>query len=341
MEKTDREKISIVVPCRNEEDCVRLFYGALIKTLRELPVDYEVIFVDDGSTDRTLELFRELAASDDRVRYLSLSRNFGKEGAIYAGLKAATGDYIGLMDADMQDPPELLKEMYRGIKEEGYDCVGSRRISRTGEPRVRSFFAKRFYKLINRLSDTEIVDGARDYRLMTRKMTDAVLSMSEVDRFSKGLFGWVGFRTKWLEYKNADRAAGKTKWSFGKLVKYAVEGIEDFSTAPMKLNFLFSFLCFLAGIGFVVADVVFLALGRDVSAFFALSPLLLFVGAAVLLGLGITGEYVAKIFRQAKNRPVCLVRETEKDLRADSAKPGEKSGEEEPCGSSGTSEKAS
>ncbi|MBQ2806190.1 MAG: glycosyltransferase family 2 protein [Clostridia bacterium] len=312
------DKISIVVPCKNEEACIELFYDAFVGVISTLPVEYELIFVDDGSTDRTLEIFRTLARRDASVRYISLSRNFGKEGAIYAGLKAATGNLVGLMDVDLQDPPELLREMYHGIKKEGYDCVGCRRTTREGESRVRSFFARAFYKIINRMSDADIVDGARDYRLMSRRMTDAILSMSEVDRFSKGLFGWVGFRTKWLEYRNIDRVAGSTKWSFRKLSKYAIDGIEDFSTAPLKINFFLSLLCMLGALGVLAAHIVFAATDARFHEFMELSPIfiaVLFVGALILFGMGVLGEYIAKILHEAKHRPVYLVKETEDDLK--------------------------
>lgn len=327
-----QNKISIVVPCKNEEACVELFYDAVIKVFGELPADYELVFVDDGSTDGTLELFRSLARRDKRVRYVSLSRNFGKESAIYAGLKETTGNFVGLMDVDLQDPPELLKEMYRGLTEENYDCVGCRRTTRDGEPVVRSFFARKFYKLINKMSETEIVDGARDYRLMTRRMTDAILAMSEVDRFSKGLFSWVGFKTKWLEYKNVDRIAGTTKWSFKRLFKYAVEGIEDFSTAPLRLNFLLSLLCLAGAAGLFIADVVFWCIGKPVDAFFALGPLLLFLASLILFGTGVACEYIAKIFRQTKNRPIYLMKETEADLKEKGEADGEGENAEERSG---------
>lgn len=312
------DKISIVVPCKNEEACIELFYEAFVGVIRTLPVDYELIFVDDGSTDRTLEIFRTLARRDTAVRYISLSRNFGKEGAIYAGLKATTGNLVGLMDVDLQDPPELLREMYRGVKEEGFDCVGCRRTTREGESRVRSFFARAFYKIINRMSDADIVDGARDYRLMSRRMTDAILSMSEVDRFSKGLFGWVGFKTKWLEYRNIDRVAGNTKWSFRKLSQYAIDGIEDFSTAPLRINFFLALLCMLGAVGVLVAHAIIAATDAGCSDFRALSPMLiavLAVGGLILFGMGVLGEYIAKIFHESKKRPVYLVKETEADLQ--------------------------
>lgn len=309
-------KISIVVPCYNEEKCVEAYYAAMRPVREQLSADFEFVFVDDGSRDATLEIVRELARKDAAVRYISFSRNFGKEAAMLAGLQAATGDLVGLMDADLQDPPEMLLEMYKGIVEEGYDCVSCRRADRKGESKIRSAFARLFYKLMNRMSDADIVDGARDYRLMTRKMTDAVLSLSERERFSKGIFGWVGFRTKWLAYKNVERVAGSTKWSFKKLTKYAVSGIEDFSTAPLKINFVFSVLLFLAALAFAVFDIVWAATGHAVSTLFILFPVLFFIACLLFFGLGILGEYVKKIFYEVKNRPVYLVRETERDLAA-------------------------
>jgi glycosyltransferase involved in cell wall biosynthesis len=312
------DKISIVVPCKNEEECVDLFYDEIVKVFAAMPVEYELVFVDDGSTDKTLELFRALAKKDSGVKYVSLSRNFGKEGAMYAGLKHTTGDFVGIMDVDLQDPPALLPEMYQTLKEGAYDCVGSRRVTRKGEPPVRSFFARKFYKLINKMSDTEIVDGARDFRLMTRKMTDAVLSLSEVDRFSKGLFSWVGFKTKWLEYENVERVAGQTKWSFKKLAKYAVGGIEDFATTPLKVNFFLSLLTFLAAIATLVVFICLSVNSRAVTKYFWLVSTFVFLAASfILFGLGVACEYIAKIFRQAKNRPIYIEKETEKDLPAD------------------------
>ena len=223
------EKISIIVPCYNEEEAMPLFYDEISKTASTFDkVDFEFIFVNDGSKDKTLEVARDLAKKDKRVRYISFSRNFGKEAAMLAGLEYSNGDYVAIMDADLQDPPSMLHEMYEGIKNEGYDCVATRRVSRKGEPPIRSFFAKCYYKLINKISSTEIVDGARDYRLMSRQMIDSILSLKEYNRFSKGIFSWVGYNTKWLEYKNVERVAGTTKWSFWKLFKYSLESIFAF-----------------------------------------------------------------------------------------------------------------
>lgn len=305
------QKISIVVPCYNEEECINAYYESMKSVIARMnKVDFELIFVDDGSRDKTLELVKALAEKDKQVKYISFSRNFGKEAAIYAGLQNATGDFVGLMDADLQDPPELLIEMYKGITEEGFDCVGCRRTDRKGEPKIRSWFARKFYKLINKMSDADITDGARDYRLMTRKMTNAILSMAEVDRFSKGIFGWVGFKTKWLEYQNIDRVAGTTKWNFKKLTKYAIGGIEDFSTAPLKINMILSVLLGLGALGLFVADIVMWCIGVSPSIFMTISPLVCFVGSLVMLGSAVTSDYIAKIFRQAKNRPIYIVKDS-------------------------------
>ena len=305
------QKISIVVPCYNEEGCINIYYESMKVIMNQMnKVDFEIIFVDDGSKDRTCEIIKELSKKDKVIKYISFSRNFGKEAAMYAGLQAATGDFVGLMDVDMQDPPELLLEMYKGITEEGYDCVGCRRVDRKGEPKLRSWFARKFYKLINKMSDANIVDGARDYRLMTRKMTNAILSMAEVDRFSKGIFGWVGFKTKWLEYNNIDRVAGTTKWNFKKLAKYAIGGIEDFSTVPLKINIFISLLLGIGALGLFVADIVLWCLGMSPSVFMTISPLVCFVGSLVMLGMAITSDYIAKIFRQTKNRPIYIVKES-------------------------------
>lgn len=310
---TRYEKISMVVPCYNEEACIDAYYAAMQTVRARLDVAFEYIFVDDGSRDATIDKIRALAAQNDEVRYISFSRNFGKEAAIYAGLQAASGDLVGLMDADLQDPPEMLLEMYEGIVREGYDCVACRRTDRKGESKIRSAFARLFYKLINKMSDADIMDGARDYRLMTRRMTDAVLSLAERERFSKGIFGWVGYKTKWLPYKNVERVAGSTKWSFRKLTKYAVSGIEDFSTAPLRFNGVLSVLCLLAAVAFAVFDIAWACTHHTVTALFVLLPVLLFLFCLLFCGLSILGAYVKKIFYESKARPVYLVRETEKD----------------------------
>lgn len=308
---TDKIKISMIVPCYNEEACIEKYYDAMQQVVASLPVNFEYIFVDDGSRDNTLNLIRKLAKQDGNVRYISFSRNFGKEAAMLAGLKAASGDLVGLMDVDLQDPPAMLADMYNGIVNEGYDCVSCRRTDRKGESKIRSAFARLFYKLINKMSDADITDGARDYRLMSRKMTNAVLDLTERERFSKGIFGWVGFKTKWLEYKNTERVAGSTKWSFKKLTKYAIGGIEDFSTAPLKINFILSSICFFAALFFAVFDIVWACTGHGVGAVLTLLPIVTFIASLLFLGIGVVGEYVKKIFYEVKARPVYLVRETE------------------------------
>lgn len=310
------EKISVIVPCYNEEESIPLFYDE-IKRVRSLMTDYafEVIFVDDGSRDRSLELMRELAEKDEEIRYISFSRNFGKEAAMYAGLKNAAGDYVVMMDVDLQDPPALLPEMVRCIKEEGYDSVATRRVDRKGEPPIRSFFARRFYQLMNCISKTELTDGARDYRLMNRKFVDSLLELSEYNRFSKGLFGWVGYKTKWLPYENTERVAGETKWSFWKLLKYSIDGIVAFSTAPlsiaMVMGILFAFLAFLMVIFIVVRTAMF---GDPVSGWPSMVCLMLFVGGIQLICVGILGTYLSKTYLEVKNRPIYIAKETNIDM---------------------------
>lgn len=304
--------ISIIVPCYNEQESIPLFYAAVEKvaaTLADHCIEY--IFVNDGSADESLAEMRALQAQDpEHVHYISFSRNFGKEAALYAGLQAATGDYVSVMDVDLQDPPELLPEMIHGIEVEGYDCVGTRRTTRAGEPPVRSFFAKQFYKIINRISKTEIVDGARDYRLMTRQMVNAILEMSEYNRFSKGIFSWVGFDTKYLEYKNQDRVAGQTSWSFWGLFKYSLDGIVTFSETPLAIaSFVgfFSFVIALLALIFIIIRA--LIYGDPTSGWPSLISVILMVGGLQLLCLGIVGKYIGKIYLEVKNRPVYIVKE--------------------------------
>ena len=310
-------KITVLVPCYNEQESLPYFYPEICKVAGRMKaaygVDFSFIFVDDGSKDGTLGVLKELAAGDERVRYLSFSRNFGKEAAIFAGLQHATGDYVAMMDADLQDPPQMLEEMYRGIAEEGYDCVGTRRVTRKGEPKVRSFFARLFYKLINKISDTEIVDGARDFRLMTRQMVDAILSMSEYNRFSKGIFSWVGFSTKWLEYENVERVAGETKWSFWKLLLYSIDGITAFSTAPLAIASLMGVLfCLLAAILIVVVIVKTLVWGDPVAGYPSMMCFIFLIGGIQLLCLGILGQYLSKTYLETKRRPVYILKEDNK-----------------------------
>ncbi|WP_059004635.1 glycosyltransferase family 2 protein [Bittarella massiliensis (ex Durand et al. 2017)] len=310
-------EITVLIPCYNEEETLPLLYPEICKVAGRMKaacgVDLSFIFVDDGSKDGTLGVLKELAAGDERVRYLSFSRNFGKEAAIFAGLQHATGDYVAVMDADLQDPPQMLEEMYRGIAEEGYDCVGTRRVTRKGEPKVRSFFARLFYKLINRVSDTEIVDGARDFRLMTRQMVNAILSMSEYNRFSKGIFSWVGFSTKWLEYENVERVAGETKWSFWKLLLYSIDGITAFSTAPLAIASLMGVLfCLLAAILIVVVIVKTLVWGDPVAGYPSMMCFIFLIGGIQLLCLGILGQYLSKTYLETKRRPVYILKEDNK-----------------------------
>ncbi|WP_413486633.1 glycosyltransferase family 2 protein [Carnobacterium maltaromaticum] len=312
------ELISIVVPCFNEEESIPFFYAALEKE-REFLVnaDIEYIFVNDGSNDNTLNVLRSLAKEDkERVKFISFSRNFGKEAGLYAGLQQATGDYVAVMDVDLQDPPEMLPEMLQIIREEEYDCVGTRRVSRDGEPPIRSFFARQFYRIINNISETEIVDGARDYRLMTRQMVNAILSMEEYNRFSKGIFSWVGFDTKYLEYKNQERVAGETSWSFWSLFKYSLDGIVAFSELPLAFASFVGFFSFLAAmIAMVVIVIRTLLLNDPTSGWPSLVCFILAIGGLQLFCLGILGKYLGKTYLETKKRPIYIVKETEKDKK--------------------------
>ena len=306
------DKISIAVPCYNEEPALEPFFAAVSTVAEQMPeVAFEFLFIDDGSRDRTLEKMQELAQRDSRVKYISFSRNFGKEAGIYAGLENATGDYVVVMDADLQDPPALLPEMYRSIRQEGYDCVGSRRVTRKGEPPIRSLFARLFYKLINRMSNAEIVDGARDFQMMSRQVVEAILSMGEYNRFSKGIFGWIGFKKKWLEYENIERVAGETKWSFWKLFLYAIEGIVAFSTTPLVISSVFGLICCaLALVMILVIIARTLIFGDPTSGWPSLVCIMLLLSGIQLLGIGILGQYLAKTYLETKKRPIYLVRQT-------------------------------
>ncbi len=310
------EKISIVVPCFNEEEALPLFYKEIIKLRDSMPqVSFEYIFVDDGSRDGTMDVLRSLAKSDADVRYVSFSRNFGKESAMFAGFEHATGEYVAVMDADLQDPPSLLPGMYAEIAQGGYDCVATRRVTRAGEPPIRSLFARGFYRLINKMSPTKVVDGARDYRLMCRKMVNAILAMREYNRFSKGIFSWVGFNTKWLEYENVERVAGETKWSFWKLFKYSVDGIMGFSTAPLSLASVLGVLMFLLAAVMIIWIIVkTLIWGDPVDGWPAMACILLFVGGIQLFCTGISSQYIAKTYLEVKKRPLYITRETERDI---------------------------
>lgn len=306
-------RVSIVVPSYNEEPVLDRFYAEATRVAVEMPgVDFEFLFIDDGSTDGTLAAIKRLRASDTRVRYVSFSRNFGKESAMFAGLQNARGDYVALLDADLQDPPALLPEMYRAVTEEGYDCAATRRSTRHGESRVRSFFAEGFYHAFNRMSNTELVSGARDFRLMSRQMVDAILGLCETNRFSKGLFSWVGFKTKWFEYENIERADGTTKWSFWGLVRYSIEGFVNFSTAPLSLASALGFVfCLAAFIWIAVIIVRTEVFGNSTPGWSSLACIVLFASGMQFFTIGILGQYVARTYLETKRRPVYVVRETE------------------------------
>ena len=304
--------LSVVVPCYNEQEAMTIFYDEIVKVADQMKndVDFEVIFVDDGSKDNTLKVARELSEKDDRIKYISFSRNFGKESAIYAGLEKAKGDFVATMDVDLQDPPKLLADMYNSIINEGYDCVATRRVTRKGEPPIRSFFARCFYAIINKISDTEIVDGARDYRLMTRQMVDSIINLKEYNRFSKGIFSWVGYKTKWLEYENVERSAGETKWSFWKLFLYSLEGIVAFSTAPLAIASIIGILfCFLAFIFICVIVVKTIIFGEPVAGYPSLICVITFIGGIQLFCIGILGQYLAKTYLETKKRPIYITKE--------------------------------
>lgn len=309
------DKISIVVPCYYEEKSLPFFYDAFKLVAQNMnSVEFELILVNDGSKDNTLNIMKKYADSDKRVKYISLSRNFGKESALYAGLEYADGDYVAVMDADLQDPPELLEKMYKIIKNDNYDCVATRRVDRKGEPPIRSFFAKCFYKLINKISNADIVDGARDFRLMKRKVVQAILEIKEYNRFSKGIFGWVGFNTKWLEYENIERVAGKTKWSFWKLFKYSIEGIVAFSTAPLLISSFIGFLfCIFSFI--MICFIVFRTVisGDPVAGWPSLVCIIFLVSGIQLFCIGISGQYIAKAYLETKNRPIYIINESNFD----------------------------
>ena len=309
------ELISLIVPCYNEENALPLFYEEAVRVAAALPeVNFEFIFVDDGSKDKTVSLCKKFARQDSRVRFLSFSRNFGKEAAMYAGLQASRGDYVVIADADLQHPPRYIIDMYRDIRQEGYDCVAMYRSARKGEPKLRSFFAKVFYKFMRKISTVDIKDGACDFRLMKRKMVDAVLSMSEYTRFSKGIFAWVGFRTKWLPFENVERVAGQTSWSFWSLFKYSITGLTAFSTAPLFFALLAAFVCGIASVAtIVVALIVALTSSVAVNGFAVLAAVILFLAAFQFGFIGIMGEYLSKTYLETKKRPIYIIRETDED----------------------------
>ncbi|MEG0615186.1 MAG: glycosyltransferase family 2 protein [Oscillospiraceae bacterium] len=310
--------ISVVVPCYNEQESLPLFYEEITKIAAQMAdfgdLSFEFLFVDDGSKDTTLSLLRELSKTDKRVRYISFSRNFGKEAGMFAGLENAKGDYVVVMDADLQHPPKYIPEMYKYVSSGDFDCASTRRVSRKGEPKILSFFARQFYKIINKISQTEIVDGAQDYRFMSRQMVDAILEMKEYNRFSKGIFSWVGFRTQYIEYENVERVAGTTKWSFWKLFKYSLEGIFAFSTAPLAIaSFLGIFFCIVAFILVIIFIVKTLVWGDPVAGFPTEICSIFFLGGLQLFCIGILGQYLSKTYLEVKHRPVYLVKETEKN----------------------------
>ena len=303
----EKERLTLVVPAYNEEEAIPIFYKEAKKVEEKLPqVEVEYLFIDDA----TLDVLRRLSEEDGMVHYVSFSRNFGKESAIYAGLQKASGEYVAIMDADLQDPPALLPQMLLGIMEEGYDCVGSRRVSRKGEPPVRSFFARLFYKIMNKMSHTEVVDGARDFQMMNRKVVEAILGMGEYNRFSKGIFGWIGFKKKWMEYENIERVAGETKWSFWSLLLYALDGIVAFSTFPLVLvsilGLVFCVAAFIAIVFIIVRTLVF---GDPTSGWPSMVCIIMLVSGVQLLCMGIIGQYMAKTYLETKKRPLYLVEE--------------------------------
>ena len=311
MKKTSKKMISLIVPCYNEEEALPIFYEESVKVLNTMDVDYEILIVDDWSKDRTFEIARRFAEENEHLKYISFSRNFGKEAAMYAGFCNAIGDYVAVMDADMQDPPSLLPKMYEILEAGEYDSVATRRVDRKGESKVRSFFARLFYRIINRISDADVVDGARDFRLMKREMVDAIVSMSEYNRFSKGIFGWIGFKTYWLPFENVERVAGTTKWSFWGLFKYAISGIINFSQFPLEVA---------SGFGIVMTIVAFVMLlfviirkllfGDPVAGWASTMCVIIFIGGIQLMCLGIIGEYLGKTYMETKNRPQYIVART-------------------------------
>ena len=311
MKKTNKKLISLIVPCYNEEEALPLFYEETLKVLSTMDVDYELILVDDGSKDKTLQVMQDLSAKNEHVKYVSFSRNFGKESAMYAGFCNARGDYAAVMDADMQDPPSLLPQMFAILEEGEYDSVATRRADRKGESKVRSWFARRFYEIINKISNTEIVDGARDFRLMKREMVDAILSMSEYNRFSKGIFGWVGFRTYWLSFENVERVAGTTSWNFWGLFRYAIDGIVNFSNAPLDIasgfGIIMTIVAFIMLVFIIVRKLLF---GDPVAGWASTMSVIIFIGGIQLLCLGVMGQYIGKTYLETKRRPQYIVGKT-------------------------------
>ena len=306
--------ISLIVPCYNEETSIPLFYDVVKKVLTQMDVEYELVFVDDGSRDNTLSELEKLALQDDHVIYLSFARNFGKEAAMFAGFSNVKGDYVAVIDADLQHPPELLPLMYEAIQSGEYDSVATRRVNRKGQSPLRAFFSRRFYSLINRFSDMDIVDGAQDYRLMKRDMVEAILSMSEYNRFSKGIMGWIGFRTKWLPHEDTERIAGESKWSFWKLFRYAVDGIISFTQAPLNIaSWLGVMVTFFAFVYMIYIIIKWLLIGDPVAGWATTICVILFIGGLQLSILGIMGQYLAKTYLEVKNRPHYIIARSNKD----------------------------
>lgn len=308
--------LSVIVPCFNEEESLPIFYKEVIKIIKKMKIDFELIFINDGSKDKTLEILRNLAKEDKHVRYISFSRNFGKEAGVLAGLKSSRGDYIVMMDVDLQDPPHLLIEMYEELQKKEYDCVATRSVSRNGYSFIRKFFTKMYYKIINNISKTPIVDGARDFRMMTRQMVDAILSLEEYNRYSKGIFSWVGFNTKWITFENSERIAGTSKWNFWKLLAYSIESIVGFSTMPLLISsivgVLFCIISFIIIIFIIIRTLIY---GDPVAGWPSLVCIIFLVSGVQLFCLGIMGQYLSKTYLETKNRPVYIVKETEKDVK--------------------------
>ena len=309
------KKVSLIIPCYNEEESLKYLYKEIDRVAKEMSnYEFEFVFVDDGSKDATLKELKELAAYDRRAIFFAFSRNFGKEAAMYAGLCNATGDYVAIMDADLQDPPSLLPEMIPYLESGEYDCVATRRVTRKGEPKIRSFFARRFYKLINRWSDADIADGARDYRLMTKDMVEAIVKMGERNRFSKGIFGWIGYKTKWMEYENEERVAGETKWSFWGLFKYSIDGIVNFTNVPLSIasvfGLFFTLIAFLAIIFIMVRKFIW---GDPVSGWPSLVCIIVFLSGVQMFCIGIIGQYLSKTYVEVKGRPHYIISESNKE----------------------------
>ena len=315
-------KISCIIPCYNEEEALPYFLREIRKVADQMsatkPLSFEFLFVNDGSKDRTLEILREAAAQDQRVRYISFSRNFGKEAAMYAGFQNCIGDYVVIMDADLQHPPAMLEEMYHALTEEDYDIAAARRVDRKGEPAIRSFFARCFYKIINKISKAEFVDGASDFRMLNRKAINALLELREYNRFSKGIFGWIGFKTKWIPYENVERIAGETTWSFWKLLLYSLEGFVAFSTTALSIASVIGILCCLIAVVWMIWIIIKTVVwGETVAGFPTLACLILLIGGSIQLSLGIIGQYLAKTYLETKHRPIYIVAETNEDHHED------------------------